>query len=1378
MNRLFLSSALWTLARTLLALWLTTLSAWAVVNIDPPTRTFTKDGGGGSILTSGSGTWTASTTASWLTITPRTTGAAGTSCIYTVAANFSADTRQGVILIDDKTHTVTQTGYIATLTPTSASRNLNGGSGSVSISVSPGVAWTASSNATWVTVSPAAGVSSGSVAYTVAPYTGVTTRTATLTIAGKSFSVSQTGADVNITPREVDKAYSSDIVQIQVSALASTTWNVTANATWISVVDPGNKFGDSTVTLAVGTNPSYLERSGTVTIGSATLTIRQSGTPNPVLDLLPKEATAEPLGAYGNIAVLATPDGPWTAESLSPWIVISQGASGSGNGNIQYVASANPGLTERVGSIRVTPPVYQPKVDLTRGLIAWYQGRDDLTGWERHLENAFDDFSFDGRTKVYVNKFGYGDDAYHRTDSACSIGFGFEVKELGANHRLFSIDQAGGNESVIYVNEQNKLVVAVNGTTHVSSHTVNSNTLYQVLLTQTSSRQAKLYFGVPANDGFASSAFDFTLAANFFPVATTKDKLKFGHSNFPSPGILSGKLRDFRIFNRVLVQEEAKAWNYNFVSDAYSRYRGIATARGFNDAAACNSRGEGEYLASPETQYEANLLARFGEDSLESKFPAEASAPGSGWNYGEAWIGWKRKEHEFYFSSGFPTYRPTGTNLDGYYYSGYYNRHDYFGGEFILMLSNGSLHDVGDGGRYYFTETEVPNSVSTLAQSGSAETSTTPLYRYEFKGNALGTNRLPFRLNEVSATTDRLGRAGSALKWNSTGSGIVLEGAQAPHTSPNASYAMWIKLDSIPEGDIVLMERVQTSDRTPSFKMVLTGGGASLMVQVNNGSNATFPIALTTTRFHHLAVSASVDNIVRVILDGSEIGNTPLLTGYRFGSWPESYQSVIINRWNGVLDDFAVYDSALTVSQIREIYNLEKPRSVLHTVTQGVVQPALAPATATLPAQGGLATAQLTLPSNVTWTANTETPWLTILSSTSAAGSTTLEVEASANPTVYPRTGTVTIATQTFTITQAGLNASVAHGELIFGTDGGSGWVDVAAEGNGQWNAVSDVPWLTVAVGEVGVGSGSVFIVADPYTQTSFARVGSVNIAGRTVYITQRGYTLSITPQVAQVGSNSGAGEFGVAAPVGAVWEAIVAEPWITLIGGVNGVGDGTVRYEVAANTTGATRTGRIIVSGTQYTITQKTNLLLIAESDGHGTVGGGGFYETNAVAALTATPAAGYVFSHWTGDAVGSANPLSLNMDTGKTVKAHFVPQEAADVIAIRAATTLGLVPSSRIQEERTATLNEVANNPNSFGLYSRDQMHGLALGATLLEKDPATGQMALRLTVKRSTDLSNWSVLSINGPEVGVTNGKIDVKITPQGNAQFYRLEGGGTK
>lgn len=87
-----------TVVRSILALWFTSISAWAVVAIDPSTRTFPKDGSGGSILTSGTGTWTATKNADWLTITPRTTGNAGESCIYVVNSNLTADTRQGVIM--------------------------------------------------------------------------------------------------------------------------------------------------------------------------------------------------------------------------------------------------------------------------------------------------------------------------------------------------------------------------------------------------------------------------------------------------------------------------------------------------------------------------------------------------------------------------------------------------------------------------------------------------------------------------------------------------------------------------------------------------------------------------------------------------------------------------------------------------------------------------------------------------------------------------------------------------------------------------------------------------------------------------------------------------------------------------------------------------------------------------------------------------------------------------------------------------------------------------------------------------------------------------------------------------------------------------------
>ena len=49
--------------------------------------------------------------------------------------------------------------------------------------------------------------------------------------------------------------------------------------------------------------------------------------------------------------------------------------------------------------------------------------------------------------------------------------------------------------------------------------------------------------------------------------------------------------------------------------------------------------------------------------------------------------------------------------------------------------------------------------------------------------------------------------------------------------------------------------------------------------------------------------------------------------------------------------------------------------------------------------------------------------------------------------------------------------------------------------------------------------------------------------------------------------------------------------------------------------------------------------------------------YDQGTVVTLTATPAVGYAFSYWTGDASGSANPLSVTLDTNKSITAVFVP-------------------------------------------------------------------------------------------------------------------------
>ncbi|MGD0794600.1 MAG: InlB B-repeat-containing protein [Dehalococcoidales bacterium] len=60
----------------------------------------------------------------------------------------------------------------------------------------------------------------------------------------------------------------------------------------------------------------------------------------------------------------------------------------------------------------------------------------------------------------------------------------------------------------------------------------------------------------------------------------------------------------------------------------------------------------------------------------------------------------------------------------------------------------------------------------------------------------------------------------------------------------------------------------------------------------------------------------------------------------------------------------------------------------------------------------------------------------------------------------------------------------------------------------------------------------------------------------------------------------------------------------------------------------------------------------------GGGTVSpaSGGTYDENSNVVLTATPAAGYRFDHWTGDATGNINPITLNMNAARSVTAYFV--------------------------------------------------------------------------------------------------------------------------
>ena len=673
------------------------MSKVSTISITPTTRDFELGGGGGAIITSGSGTWTAAVSDPWITLNA-TSGSAGYPVAYTVSASTNVGQRVGYVYVSGYTHTVTQNGYEADVSPTQVECERDGvTNGKITLDTTGRWAWDAHPNVDWISVSPTHGVGSGTVTYQVAPYYDVSTRSGTITVGDKTVTVFQYGSRMKLSEYSSNQDYLTHVIPIVVDALAVTTWSVTPNASWISVVDGGNGRGGDTVSIAIGENPSYKARTGTVTIGTETFTVTQAG--RTVLDFSvnPTTANASVTGGNGLLAVLATPDLPWTAASGANWLTLQNGtASGAGNGNIVFVASPNPTLSKRMGKITVTP----------------------------------------------------------------ASGSGLSAKTC--------------------------------------------------------------------------------------------------------------------------------------------------------------------------------------------------------------------------------------------------------------------------------TVTQ-PAAIASISSTG---------YEFEASGEA----------TEVEVTVDDI------VQWS---------------------------------------------------------------------------------------ISESLD-------------------------------------------------------------------------------------------------------------------WITIDGSTSRTGPGKVRISASANNTVYPKSGTVTIAGKKFSVSQKARGVQLEYDSIVFKTDGGFESFSVHPDGSVSWNAVaSDPTWITVFGTTSGTGDAEVEYVISPYVGNGTPRTGWIEVGDQKVYIMQRSYDLDISPRAAQVNGNSGAGEIGVSAGVNDIWNAIVTEPWITIVTGYDaGTGNGTVRFTYTENNTGKTRTGKIIVAGEVYKLEQAARILVkvSASVDGHGSVSGAGSYTLGETATLTAVADDGYEFLYWTGDAGEKMqNPLVLTADVAKSVTAHF---------------------------------------------------------------------------------------------------------------------------
>ncbi len=136
--------------------------------------------------------WTAVSIDSWLTVTTPSGNGNG-AIAFSFTANPSSSARTGSILARGQRYTVTQDGASAGFSPSSSVVSSTAGSGSTGLSVPASMAWSAVSNAAWVTVSTTAGTGPATLIFTFTANTGAASRSATIAVLGKTFVIIQTG---------------------------------------------------------------------------------------------------------------------------------------------------------------------------------------------------------------------------------------------------------------------------------------------------------------------------------------------------------------------------------------------------------------------------------------------------------------------------------------------------------------------------------------------------------------------------------------------------------------------------------------------------------------------------------------------------------------------------------------------------------------------------------------------------------------------------------------------------------------------------------------------------------------------------------------------------------------------------------------------------------------------------------------------------------------------------------------------------------------------------------------------------------------------------------------------------------------------------------
>ena len=345
--------------------------------------------------------WAPSSSHTWLSLTTSDTD--NSVLNYTVAANNTSAARTATITVGGATATITQLAgpcHAPTVSPTEVSFTSDGGMESLTVTQAAATCtYGVSSNKDWIRLSSSTVAGGRSVTVTVGMYDGTTPGSGTVTIGPLSVPVMQSGvppppppppcSTPTITPPELTFSSGAGSKTVTVSGSDCDSLPVRDNQAWISV--PGTVSNGGTMTVFVTENTGTGNRTGTVTIHDASLTVTQTDRPPPpnLWPVAVDDAATTQTNTAVAISVLAN-DTDADNDSLSVTAIVQSPTQGTatvaadkqtitytpptdwtGTATFTYrVSDGNRGTDEATVTVTVSPPNRPPTANAGRDRTA------------------------------------------------------------------------------------------------------------------------------------------------------------------------------------------------------------------------------------------------------------------------------------------------------------------------------------------------------------------------------------------------------------------------------------------------------------------------------------------------------------------------------------------------------------------------------------------------------------------------------------------------------------------------------------------------------------------------------------------------------------------------------------------------------------------------------------------------------------------------------------------------------------------------------------------------------------------------------------------------------------------------------------------------